>query len=115
MASITFAFVYLLHVAGLFLFNKLLSDVGGFERYAFVGLFKKICDFPYFGGPVCEGNPYLLFVLLFLSWLDLLCFIFWFRLSIIFLGKLFCAICCINFLSLCFRSRVSGKECILVM
>ena len=53
---------------------------------------------------------------LFSSRLDLLCLIFWFRLSNIFLGKLlFGAISCIDVHSACFRSGVSGKQCILIM
>ena len=55
-------FVYFLHAVCLFLFYKLLRGVGGSERYSYIGLFKKICDFSYFGGVVCEGSPYLLFV-----------------------------------------------------
>ena len=56
------AFVYFLYAAGLFLLYKLLRGVGGSERYSYIGLFKKICDFSYFGGVVCEGSPYRLFV-----------------------------------------------------
>jgi hypothetical protein len=49
LASITCKFVYSafvgsLYVTSLFLFQKLLSCVGGFDRYSYVGLFKKICD-----------------------------------------------------------------------
>ena len=55
-------FVYFLHVAGLFLFYKLLRGVGGSGRYSYIDLFKQISDFSYFGGVVYECSPYLLSV-----------------------------------------------------
>ena len=69
-------FVYFFHVAGLFLLYKLLRGVGGSELYSYIGLFKKIDDFSYFGGVVWEGSSYLLFVSVVSEWVILIVFYF---------------------------------------
>ena len=60
--SIYSTLVYLLWIAGYLLFHELLNSIGSFERYSYVGLLEKICNFPYFWAVVCEGGPYLVFV-----------------------------------------------------
>lgn len=54
--------VYFLCNVGLYFFHELLNSIGGFERCSYVGLFEKICNFPYFRTIVCESGPYLVFI-----------------------------------------------------
>ena len=67
LACITLKFVYsalfyFLCIAAVYLFHELLDSIGGFERYSYVVLFGKICNFPYSWTVVCESGPYFVFI-----------------------------------------------------
>ena len=67
LACIARKFIYsttvcFLCIASLLLFHELLNSIGSYERYSYVGLLGKICNFPYCLAVVCEGGPYLVFV-----------------------------------------------------
>jgi hypothetical protein len=56
------ALVLFLSITGQFWFCELLYGIGTLKGYSYVSILEQICDFPYSWAVVCEGCPFVVFV-----------------------------------------------------
>jgi len=109
------ALVKVLGIIGWFRFCELLYGVGTLKGNSHVHMFEEFCDLPYFRAMVCE-SPFFVFVVVFFTVLILVGF---FGVVFVVLDAVgvfpenYCFVWRVH--SVCFRSVVSGSNCILVI